>query len=272
LAITEILLGTYYGSISLGAVGFYSLFDCIALGINISSLVISKQRISLSYTYGIERLEILAAFSNAIFMILMGIYLIEEAIEKILELPSYSTNVITIISLISVIVHSCGVLFFQNQMIMRGESILPTAPRSSFSQKSSYFIDVIPSLSTFISSILIQALSWYWLDASVTCFTVLILFQKAYPVVIECGRILLQSVPLTIKHIIEQNLRDASTVEGVLEIHNTHFWTCSPGVYVGSLYVRVRNDCNEQSVLRQIRAIYGPYIRYLTIQVEKWNV
>jgi len=268
--ICEILLGTYYGCTCIGAVGFYSLFQSITLGIYIASFIISKQKFSLSYSYGLERLEIIAGFSNAIFMILMGIYLTEEAIEKILELPSYSTNVITIVAFISVMIHICGVLFFQDQMIMRGESILAAHTRTPFTQRT--YVDVIPSFSTFISSFLIQFLSWYWLDACITIITVIFLFKKAYPVVIECGRILLQSVPLSVKHIIEQNLRDASTVEGVLEIHNTHFWTYSPGVYVGSLYVRVRNDCNEQSVLRQIRAIYGPYIRYLTIQVEKWNV
>ena len=38
----------------------------------------------------------------------------------------------------------------------------------------------------------------------------------------------------------------ASTLDGVLEFRNEHFWTLSFGRIAGSLHVRVRRDANEQ--------------------------
>jgi len=87
---------------------------------------------------------------------------------------------------------------------------------------------------------------------------------------VSSGRVLLQSVPLSIENIIEQNLRDALTVEGVFEIHKVHFWTNSPGEFVGSLVVRVRSETDEQAALKNIQNIFSPYVKDLTLQIEKW--
>lgn len=73
-----------------------------------------------------------------------------------------------------------------------------------------------------------------------------------------------------VDHSAKVNFSQALTVEGVLEVYKTHFWTSSPGVFVGSLVVRVRGDADEQAVLKNVTNIFSPYIKNLTIQIEKW--
>jgi hypothetical protein len=68
----------------------------------------------------------------------------------------------------------------------------------------------------------------------------------------EAGRQLLQTTPASIRDGLEKCLREASTVEGVLELSGEHFWTQAPGIFVGSLHARVRQDANEQQVLAKI--------------------
>ena len=82
-------------------------------------------------------------------------------------------------------------------------------------------------------------------------------------------RVLLQTTPSSISDQLDKVLREVSTLEGVLECRNEHFWTQSPGVFVGSLYVRVRSDAEEQSVLAKVHKLLDPLITHLTIQVEK---
>ncbi len=55
----------------------------------------------------------------------------------------------------------------------------------------------------------------------------------------------------------------------MLECHHDHFWTQSPGCYVGSLSVRVHRSSKEQIILSNVHRIFSPYITHLTIQVEK---
>jgi len=40
------------------------------------------------------------------------------------------------------------------------------------------------------------------------------------------------------------------------------------GVYVGSLVVQVRPGTDEDAVLRSVQALFAPYVRHLTVQVQ----
>jgi len=112
---------------------------------------------------------------------------------------------------------------------------------------------------------------WYWADPVVSFFISGIILYNAIPICTSNGRVLLQSVPLTIKDLIEKNVRDANVIDGVLEIrrNKTHFWTYSPGVFVGTVCVRVSSEANEQKIVQSINNIFSPFVKHLTIQVDK---
>lgn len=92
---------------------------------------------------------------------------------------------------------------------------------------------------------------------------------NAVPICKRTGKVLLQTTPEAIRHGITKCLSEATTFEGVLECHDTHFWTHAPGVFVGTISVRVRSDANVQVVLQHVTRLFSPFITYLTIQVEK---
>ena len=81
------------------------------------------------------------------------------------------------------------------------------------------------------------------------------------------GKILLQTTPSYLVTALDKALREASTLEGVLELRNEHFWTVGFGTLVGSLYVRVRRDASEQLVLAHVTKRLHPFVKNLTIQV-----
>lgn len=68
---------------------------------------------------------------------------------------------------------------------------------------------------------------------------------------------------------LDKALREASTLDGVLELRNEHFWTIGFGSLVGSLYVRVRRDASEQLVLAHVTKRLHPFVKHLTVQVFK---
>jgi Co/Zn/Cd efflux system component len=57
----------------------------------------------------------------------------------------------------------------------------------------------------------------------------------------------------------------------VLEIRRkkSHFWTFAPGVFVGTLHVRVKQDAEVQQVLQHLNKLFSPIIQHLAIQVQK---
>ncbi|XP_070182227.1 zinc transporter 6-like, partial [Littorina saxatilis] len=76
----------------------------------------------------------------------------------------------------------------------------------------------------------------------------------------------------TPSHILSQLdklLREASTLDGVLEFRHEHFWTLSFGTLAGSVQVRVRRDADEQLVLAHVFHRLSNLVRVLTIQIFK---
>jgi cobalt-zinc-cadmium efflux system protein len=59
----------------------------MALLISLITIVISKEKPTSSYSYGLERLEVVAAFSNGALLIFVGLYIGFEAVEHLFEPP-----------------------------------------------------------------------------------------------------------------------------------------------------------------------------------------
>ncbi len=88
---------------------------------------------------------------------------------------------------------------------------------------------------------------------------------------------------------LDKSIREASTLDGVLEVTNEHFWQLSFGHLVilvsfflviqkkisnfkfqaGSVVVRVRRDADEQRVLAHVTDKLANVVEKLTIQVTK---
>lgn len=62
-------------------------------------------------------------------------------------------------------------------------------------------------------------------------------------------------------------MSEASTIEGVLELRNAHFWQLDFSSMVGSVDVRVRRDADEQLVLSYVTEKLSSVVSVLTVQV-----
>lgn len=87
------------------------------------------------------------------------------------------------------------------------------------------------------------------------------------------GNILLQTTPTHMTSHLDKCLREASTMDGVLEFRNEHFWSLGYNNIVGSLHVRIRRDANEQVVLSHLTNRLSNLLSDLTIQVfkDEWS-
>lgn len=49
--------------------GFHMMFNCAALGITLTAMVLARRGPTLDFTYGFDRHEVVAAFSNSMFLL-----------------------------------------------------------------------------------------------------------------------------------------------------------------------------------------------------------
>lgn len=80
---------------------------------------------------------------------------------------------------------------------------------------------------------------------------------------------LLKTTPPHVIGQLDKLLREVSTLDGVLEVRNEHFWTLGFDSMAGSVHVRIRRDANEQMVLAHVTNRLSTLISTLTVQIFK---
>lgn len=128
------------------------------------------------------------------------------------------------------------------------------------------FINFVTIAGSFL---LIQLGSSHMIDVYAALLIATTTIGTMTPFAIFTGKILLQTTPSHLITQLDKILREASTLDGVLEFRDEHFWTISFGVLAGSLHVRIRRDADEQLVLAHVWHKLAGVIHHLTIHVFK---
>lgn len=87
-ATTQALYGLRAGSLGLVSDSFHMFFHCAALLVSLIGMIASAERgasVSFSYSYGFDRHEVLASFSNALFLIFVGFFIIAGAVGRLFQ-------------------------------------------------------------------------------------------------------------------------------------------------------------------------------------------
>lgn len=63
-------------------------FDCMAIGVGLIASVMATWPANERFTYGYGRIETLSGFANGIFLILISVFIVFEAIQRMFVIPS----------------------------------------------------------------------------------------------------------------------------------------------------------------------------------------
>lgn len=128
------------------------------------------------------------------------------------------------------------------------------------------FADLFTLIGTYF---LLQMDSSYLIDTYASFLIAIMTIGTMLPLAVYTGKILLQTTPSHVVTQLDKILREASTLDGVLEFRDEHFWTVSFGVLVGSLQVRIRRDADEQLVLAHVWNKLAGIVQHLTVHIFK---
>ncbi|XP_064914019.1 zinc transporter 6 isoform X2 [Columba livia] len=130
-------------------------------------------------------------------------------------------------------------------------------------------IDIAGALALCITYMLIEINNYFAVDTASAVAIALMTFGTMYPMSVYSGKVLLQTTPPHVIGQLDKLLREVSTLDGVLEVRNEHFWTLGFGTLAGSVHVRIRRDANEQMVLAHVTNRLYTLVSTLTVQIFK---
>ncbi|XP_073248300.1 zinc transporter 6-like isoform X1 [Porites lutea] len=277
-------------SLALTSFSYLTIFDLLSLFTCLLSLWVSLQKPSSSFSFGYQRYEVLAVFTSTILVMFGALFIVKESIERMLMPPEVTTENLLPVTVVGLLLHLLVTYGVTNKPFI----IVSQAASSNWLQDAvNDFGHSVCGFAPFLGKVLIQkfnpialvgmagAVSVLTTDALISynksfiadsfcaIVTAFMMWATMFPLSIYSGQILLQTCPTDIMSQIDKCLREASTLDGVLEFRNEHFWTVSFGRMAGSLHVRIRRDASEQMVLAHVTNKLSSHVTYLTVQVFK---
>jgi cobalt-zinc-cadmium efflux system protein len=256
--VVQVIVAITTGSLALLSDAGHMLTDALGLGLALAAIVVaSRSRQERSRTYGLYRLEVLAALVNAILLI--GVAVLVEAIHRIGDDPDVPGVPVLVMGCVGLVVNLVVLL-----MLREGS-------RESMNVRGAYlevFADSLGSLGVVVAAVVLLAFDWEPIDAIIGVAIGLFMVPRALRLAWDALRVLAEVAPA---HVDVDALRaDLGAIEGVVDVHDVHVWTLTSAMDVATAHVMVRNETDHHSVLDQARTLlrerYG--IDHATFQVE----
>lgn len=261
MMIAEIVGGVLSNSLALLSDAGHMFTDTLALALSFFAMKFAGMPATEKKTFGFYRLEILAALLNGITLVLISLYIMYEAYQRILNPQPVAGTLMLIVAVIGLIVNIVGALF----LVKHHETNLNI--RGAFLH---IIGDAISSVGVIIGGIVILYTGWYLIDPILSILIALGIIAGAIGLVSESVSILLESAPSHIN--IAAVAGEIAKIDGVREAYHVHVWTITSGVYALSAHViiddrpvsgsRVLLDAITQRLTERFKIMHS------TIQLE----
>jgi len=236
--VVEFIGGFITNSIALISDAGHMFTHSFALTIALVALIIAKKPPCHHRTYGLYRAEILAAFVNGLFLlVVVGIIIYEAVLRLINPLQIYGLEMLAI-ALIGLITNIISI------------SILRGAHKENLNIKGVFYhmiADALSSVGIVIAALLIMFVGWTFVDPLVSIGISLVILVWAYGILKDSTRVLLEMAPSGLDgEILSEDLK--KSFPEIRELHNVHLWSITPDMLVFSAHVQLdTNNLNMSS-------------------------
>src|SRR6056300_821107 len=209
----QVVGGIISGSLALLSDALHNFSDVISLIVSYVALLLGKNDASQDKTFGYKRAEIIAAFVNASTLIIVGVMLVIEAVERFINPQPINGGLVVWFAVLGIAVNGFSVL-----LIKRDAHV-------NMNMKSAYLhllTDMLASVAVLIGGILMYYFDWYWIDALLTLSIALYLIVISYSLLVDSTRILMLFTPKDID--LAALEKDIKTIALVNNVHHVHVW------------------------------------------------
>ena len=261
LVAAEIIAGTLAGSLAVVSDGVHNLSDMPTLLISWFAVRLAERPPTPEKTYGYHRAGILAAFTNALLLVGVAVFLFYAAIGRLLAPVPVHTGVMIWMSLLALGVNG-GITL----ALVRGQRDLNL--RSILIHNAG---DALSNIGILLGAVLIGWTGADWIDPLLGMGIGALVLWSSAGILRESGHILLEGLPREIR--LEAVARAMLGVEGVQEVHDIHIWTLGTDLLALSCHIRIPDMHMEESerILAGVREILAHDFRitHTTIQFER---
>lgn len=246
LTVAQIVGGIVSGSLALIADALHNFSDAASLGLALFARRTGRRPADKLMTFGYARAEIVAALVNLTTLLIVGFYLIIEAINRVADpQPVEGITVIVVAAIALVIDIGTAVL------VHRG-SKHSLNMRAAFLHNVS---DALASIGVIAAGILIALFDLYIADLVITAIIAAYVIWQGVSLMPRTVRLLMGAVPDELEY--DNILSALQDLDGVDGIHHLHVWSISEHSCALEAHVTPSDTSLErfESVKRQARSM-----------------
>ena len=259
----ELVVGIVARSLALLGDAGHMATDSLALGLALFAAWAASRPARGRWTFGFARAEILAAQANGIALALVALWIVYEAVRRLVDPPEVDAALVLPVAVAGIAV---------NVAVL---ALLSRAERQSLNIRGAYLhvaTDLGAFAGTAVAAALILVTGWNRLDPLASLFVAALAFAGAWSLLRESGRIFLEGAPSATP---PASVGGAIAAHpGVVDTHDLHVWTVTSGFPSLAAHVLVEPgaDCHRirLELERLLRDRFG--IDHTTLQVDHVGV
>ena len=226
----QVVGGIFSGSLALLSDALHNFSDVLSLIFSYAANRLSRRKASLQQTFGYKRAEIIAAFVNALTLIVVALFLIYESVERFFNPQPIATGLVIWLSILGIAANGLSVL------LLKGDS------HKNLNMKSAYLhllTDMMASFAVLIGGLLMRWFQWFWVDSVLTLAIAIYLVVVGADLISKSTQMLMLFTPSHID--IKKIVREVHKVPGVNKLHHIHVWHLNDE----ELHLEAHLDCAE---------------------------
>ena len=260
--VVEAVAGFVTGSLALLSDAGHMLTDVVGLGMALAAIQLADRhdaRASSQRTFGLYRLEILAAFVNALLLVVVAVYVVVEAVRRMGTEPDIETGPMLVVAVLGLAVN----------LVAFG--LLRDGAKESINVEGAYLevvADTLGSVGVIVAAVLLEVAGWTWVDPLVGGLIGVWILPRSVRLGAQAVRILLQVAPPGLD--VEALHADLAALPAVVGVHDVHVWTLTSDMENATAHLVVEPGADTHQVLDRARDLLQDRYRiaHATLQVE----
>jgi cobalt-zinc-cadmium efflux system protein len=229
MMVVEGVGGFLTGSLALLSDAGHMLSHFLALGTSFIAILVAAKKVSNRFSFGLYRIEVLAALFNGATLLLIVAYILYESYKRFLNPQPIATVSMFWIALAGLVVNLLTALILHN------------AGKGDINVRGAFLhmlADTASSFGVVGGAIVIYFTSWLWVDPALSMLIALMIAIWSWGLLKDSVLVLLESTPHDIRleevvSVLRKNFNE------ILDVHDLHVWEVTSHMYSLAAHISV---------------------------------
>ncbi len=258
--VVEVVAAFAANSLALLSDAGHMLTDVAGLAMALAAIHVADRAASDGQrTFGLYRLEILAALANSVLLFVVAVYVVVEAVRRWGDPPDVLVGPMLVVAILGLVAN------------LAAFALLRAGSKESLNVEGAYLevlSDLVGSVGVILAAVAIGVTDWAWIDPAVGVAIGVFILPRTWRLGAQAVRILVQAAPPGLDLAgLETTLRG---LDGVVDVHDLHVWTLTSEMDVASVHLMVCEGTDTHAVLDRARVVMRDEhgIDHATLQIE----